>query len=94
MQESKTDQATNSSPAGQEGQSSESEKRVTRETSSSPSATAQTLQTQVRTLTNLKYFSGWYLVIVLFLFFALRLLKCQRPKFSVNSTELDFPKAL
>lgn len=47
MQESKTDQTTNSSPAGQEGQSSESEKRVTRETSSSPSATAQTLQTQV-----------------------------------------------
>uniref|UniRef100_A0A8C1MLG0 Forkhead box P1a n=1 Tax=Cyprinus carpio TaxID=7962 RepID=A0A8C1MLG0_CYPCA len=55
MQESKTDQTTNSSPAGQEGQSSESEKSVTRETSSSPSATAQTLQTQVRTLTNLKY---------------------------------------
>ncbi|XP_026055214.1 forkhead box protein P1-B-like isoform X1 [Carassius auratus] len=47
MQESKTDQATNSSPAGQEGQSSESEKRVTRETSSSPSATTQTLQTPV-----------------------------------------------
>uniref|UniRef100_A0A9J8DG61 Forkhead box P1a n=1 Tax=Cyprinus carpio carpio TaxID=630221 RepID=A0A9J8DG61_CYPCA len=47
MQESKTDQTTNSSPAGQEGQSSESEKSVTRETSSSPSATAQTLQTQV-----------------------------------------------
>ncbi|XP_059383461.1 forkhead box protein P1-B-like [Carassius carassius] len=47
MQESKTDQTTNSSPAGQEGQSSESEKRVTRETSSSPSATTQTLQTQV-----------------------------------------------
>ncbi|XP_056589512.1 forkhead box protein P1a isoform X5 [Triplophysa dalaica] len=44
MQESKTDQTTNSIPAGQEGQSSESEKRVTRETS--PSATAQTLQTQ------------------------------------------------
>ncbi|XP_073679108.1 forkhead box protein P1a isoform X2 [Garra rufa] len=47
MQESKTDQTTNSSPAGQEGQSSESEKRVSRETSSSPSTTAQTLQTQV-----------------------------------------------
>ncbi|XP_051736677.1 forkhead box protein P1a isoform X2 [Ctenopharyngodon idella] len=46
MQESKTDQTTNSSPIGQEGQSSESEKRVTRETSSSPSSTAQTLQTQ------------------------------------------------
>lgn len=44
MQESRTDQATNSIPAGQEGQSSESEKRVARETS--PSATAQTLQTQ------------------------------------------------
>ncbi|RXN25354.1 forkhead box P1-B-like isoform X1 [Labeo rohita] len=47
MQESKTDQTTNSSPAGQEGQSSESEKRVSRETSLSPSSTAQTLQTQV-----------------------------------------------
>ncbi|XP_067302742.1 forkhead box protein P1a isoform X2 [Pseudorasbora parva] len=46
MQESKTDQATNSSPIGQEGQSSESEKKVTRETSSSPSSTGQTLQTQ------------------------------------------------
>ncbi|XP_043080288.1 forkhead box protein P1a isoform X2 [Puntigrus tetrazona] len=46
MQESKTDQTTNSSPAGQEGQSSESERRVTRETSSSPSAPAQTLQAQ------------------------------------------------
>ncbi|XP_050952564.1 forkhead box protein P1a isoform X2 [Labeo rohita] len=46
MQESKTDQTTNSSPAGQEGQSSESEKRVSRETSLSPSSTAQTLQTQ------------------------------------------------
>uniref|UniRef100_A0A9J7ZCD3 Forkhead box P1a n=1 Tax=Cyprinus carpio carpio TaxID=630221 RepID=A0A9J7ZCD3_CYPCA len=48
MQESKTDQTTNSGPAGQGGQSSESEKRVTRETSSSPSATAQTLQTQAQ----------------------------------------------
>ncbi|XP_026113908.1 forkhead box protein P1-B-like isoform X4 [Carassius auratus] len=47
MQESKTDQTTNSGPAGQGGQSSESEKRVTRETSPSPSATAQTLQSQV-----------------------------------------------
>ncbi|KAK7132019.1 hypothetical protein R3I93_018545 [Phoxinus phoxinus] len=46
MQESKTDQTTNSSPIGQEGQSSESEKRVTRETSPSPSSTAQTFQTQ------------------------------------------------
>ncbi|KAK7128597.1 hypothetical protein R3I94_016985 [Phoxinus phoxinus] len=46
MQESKTDQTTNSSPIGQEGQSSESEKRVTRETSPSPSSTDQTLQTQ------------------------------------------------
>uniref|UniRef100_A0A673IYW3 Forkhead box protein P1-B-like n=1 Tax=Sinocyclocheilus rhinocerous TaxID=307959 RepID=A0A673IYW3_9TELE len=53
MQESKTDQTTNSGPGGQGGQSSESEKRVIRETSSSPSATAQTLQTQVSTLTNL-----------------------------------------
>ncbi|XP_065105899.2 forkhead box protein P1a isoform X2 [Paramisgurnus dabryanus] len=44
MQESKTDQTTNSIPAGQEGQSSESEKRITRETSSSPSS--QSLQTQ------------------------------------------------
>ncbi|XP_026109043.1 forkhead box protein P1-B-like isoform X2 [Carassius auratus] len=46
MQESKTDQTTNSGPAGQGGQSSESEKSVTRETSPSPSATAQTLQSQ------------------------------------------------
>ncbi|XP_051515889.1 forkhead box protein P1-B-like isoform X2 [Myxocyprinus asiaticus] len=47
MQESKTDQTTNSSQAGQEGQSSESEKRVTRETSASPSLTTHILQTQV-----------------------------------------------
>ncbi|XP_051961242.1 forkhead box protein P1-B-like isoform X2 [Xyrauchen texanus] len=47
MQESKTDQTTNSSQAGQEGQSSESEKRVTRETSSLPSLTTHILQTQV-----------------------------------------------
>ncbi|XP_056304912.1 forkhead box protein P1a isoform X1 [Danio aesculapii] len=46
MQESKTDQTTNSSPTGQEGQSSENEKRLNSETSSSPSATTQTQQTQ------------------------------------------------
>lgn len=50
MQESKTDQTTNSSPTGQEGQSSENEKRLNSETSSSLSVTTQTQQTQVCTL--------------------------------------------
>nr|XP_005162016.1 forkhead box P1a isoform X1 [Danio rerio] len=46
MQESKTDQTTNSSPTGQEGQSSENEKRLNSETTSLPSVTTQTQHTE------------------------------------------------
>uniref|UniRef100_A0A9J8CEP7 Forkhead box P1a n=2 Tax=Cyprinus carpio TaxID=7962 RepID=A0A9J8CEP7_CYPCA len=86
MQESKTDQTTNSGPAGQGGQSSESEKRVTRETSSSPSATAQTLQTQVSVLIT-KYICCQSVVIAFFFFCKSRFLKFQKPKFSQQLQE-------